>query len=276
MVAAVTADMGTDQEQQDLRALAAALRRVDVWLPRFEQGGWAVRPGSPLAGDDKKVDPFHLSHAVASAVQVAVDHACALQRLVEGCGTCHPWQMTFLLNSYYTLVRGALENATRAVWLLAPDVRPERILRRLRLQADNVVNSDQAALAMGSSMPKTRTVRLDRVREIATRAGVDANQAVRRPKNVEIIQAAGKYIGGDDAAMHIEALWRACSGAAHGDVWAGLSLHDRDIVAASGNVATTRFTAATHLFTTFLTETFAVIDVAHGLFDYRNRSRHQM
>jgi hypothetical protein len=180
--------------------------------------------------------------------------------------------MTFLLNSYYTLVRGALENAARAVWLLAPDVRPERILRRLRLQADNIINSDRAASAMGSSMPKTRADRLDRVRQIAARAGVNADQAVRRPKPSEIVRVAGHYIGGDDAAGHIETLWRACSGAAHGDVWAGLSLHDRDIVATTDNVATTRFTVATHLFTTFLTETFAVIDVAHSLFDYRNRS----
>ena len=184
--------------------------------------------------------------------------------------------MTFLLNSYYTLVRGALENASRAVWLLAPDVRPERILRRLRLQAGNVINSDQAASAMGSSMPKSRTDRLDRVREIAARAGVDADQAIRRPGSGEIVKAAGNYIGGDDAAKHIETLWRACSGAAHGDVWAGLSLHDRNIVATTGNVATTRFTVATHLFTTFLTETFAVIDVAHGLFDHRNQSLYQL
>jgi hypothetical protein len=180
--------------------------------------------------------------------------------------------MTFLLNSYYTLVRGALENAARAIWLLAPNVRPERILRRLRLQADNVINSDQAASAMGSSMPQSRADRLDRIREIAARAGVDADQAVRlRPKPGEIVKAAGHYMGGDDVANHIETLWRACSGAAHGDVWAGLSLHDRDTVATNGNVATTRFTVATHLFTTFVTETFAVIDVAHGIFDYRNR-----
>jgi len=271
MVIAVTAGMETDEEQRDLRVLATALRRVDVWLPRSEPGGWTVRPGSPLAGDDKKSDPFHVSHAVASAVQVAVDHACALRRLVEGCDACHPQQMTFLLNSYYTLVRGALENAARAVWLLAPGSRPERILRRLRLQADNVVNSDQAASAMGSSMPQSRAVRLGRVREIAARAGVNADQAVQRPGSKEVVQAAGHYIGGDDAANHIETLWRACSGAAHGDVWAGLSLHDREVVAATGNVATTRFTVATHLFTTFLTEAFAVIDVAHGLFDYRNR-----
>lgn len=262
-----------DQEQGDLRLLKNSLGSVVDWLTRASRPDWAATaPGSPLAGDDKKADPFHLSHAVASAIHVAVDHADALRRLIEGCRTCSPGQMTFGLNSYYSLLRGALENAARAVWLLAPDSRPERILRRLRVQTDNVWNSDRAARAVGTTTPKPREARLNRVREIAVRAGLDAHLALKRPNNVEIVRAAGAFIGGDDdAALHTEAIWRACSGAAHGDTWAGLSMHDKDIVNQDGNVATLHMTAATHLLTTITTETFTVIDTAHQLFDLRNR-----
>lgn len=269
----MTTGADQDKEQRNLRRLKRSLGEVDSWLARASRRDWAATvPGSPLAGDDKKADPFHVSHAVASAIHVAVDHADTLRRLIEGCGTCNPGQMTFGLNSYYSLLRGGLENAARAVWLLAPDSRPERILRRLRLQADNVWNSDKAARAMATTMTKPRETRLDRVREIAVRAGLDAQLAVKGTTNVEIIHAAGAYIGDDEGALHAEAIWRACSGAAHGDTWAGLSMHDKDIVSQAGNVATLQMTAATHLLTTITTETFTVINTAHRLFDLRNRS----
>jgi hypothetical protein len=260
------------QEQRDLQLSKISLRQLDDWLPRTERGGWTVEPRSPLAGDDRKSDPFHISHAVASTLLVAVDHAHALQRLMEGCTKCSPHEVTFLLNSYYSLMRGALENASRAVWLLAPDTRPERVLRRLRLQAGNVVNSDTAASVGGTSMPKPLAVRLDRIKEIAARTAVDEVQAVRPPGNREIVRAAGRYIGGkEETADHAEFLWRACSGAAHGDAWAGLSLHDKEILDRANGVVTTHMTASTRGVTTITTETFTVIDSAFWLLDLRNR-----
>lgn len=268
----MTTNAAAEQEQRDLRSLRTSLRAVDGWRTYADRPDWAsVAPGSALAGDDRKADPFHVSHAVASAIQVAVDHADALRRLIEGCQTCNPDQLTFGLNSNYSLLRGALENAARAVWLLAPDSRPERLMRRLRLQADNVVNSDNAAQAMGTSMAKPRDKRLDRVREIAVRAGLNGDEAVKRPSNLAIIRAAGEFVGGDDAASHTEALWRACSGAAHGDTWAGLSLHDKDPVSRVGNVSTLGVSASTGLLTKIATETFGMIDAAHRLFDRRKR-----
>lgn len=268
----MTASVDDEQEQRDLRVLKKSLAAVDGWLTRGNTPHWAATtPGSPLAGDDKKADPFQVSHAVVSAIGVAVDHADALRRLVEGCGTCTPGRMNLGLNSYYSLLRGAIENAARAIWLLAPEGRPERILRRLRLQADNVRNSDKVAQAMDTTMSKSREVRLGRVREIAVRAGLDAQRAVERLNNVDIVRTAGAYVGGDDAVRHTEVLWRACSGAAHGDVWAGLSMHDKNVVDRDGNVATIQMTASTHLLATVTSETFTVVEAAHRLFDLRNR-----
>lgn len=261
-----------EQEQRYLRLLKNELSAVDGWLIRLNQPNWAgVSQGSSLAHDDRKTDPFHTSHAVASAIHVSVDHAFSLQRLIEGCANCTPKQLTFGLNSYYSLLRGVLENAARAVWLLAPDSQPDRILRRLRLHADNLRNSDKAAIAMGTTAPKPLPVRLDRIREIADLAGVDGRSAIGRVGNIEIIQAAGEYIAGDGGGRHTEALWRACSGAAHGDVWAGLSLHDKRVVSATGKVNTIQMTAGTELLTKFVTETFAVLHVAFRLLDHHNR-----
>lgn len=267
----MTTETAAEREQRDLRSLRKSLSAVDGWLDFSSRSDWAtVASGSPLAGDDKKVDPFHVSHAAASAIHVAVEHADAFRRLIEGCQTCNPNQMTLGLNSNYSLLRGALENA-RAVWLLSPDVRPDRLLRRLRLQVDNVANSENVAQAMASPMAKPREVRLDRVREIADRAGLDGAAAVKRVRNLEIIRTVGEFVGGSDAGPHAEVLWRACSGAAHGDIWAGLSLHDKDTVSQRGNLKTLAMTASTGLLTTMTAETFAVVNAAHLLFDRRRR-----
>jgi hypothetical protein len=273
IVRRVTAIDDHDIEQQELRRLKKSLAQVDEWLPRTDPAALNHSPHSPIAGDDRKTNPFQTSHAVASALLVAVDHAHALRRLMEGCEKCNPSELRFLLNSYYSLLRGALENASRAIWLLAPERRSERVLRRLRLQADNIVNSNSAASLLGATPNRPKSVRLDRVREIADRAGVDPDQAVRRPVNREVVRSAGSYIGKSVSHEdHIEALWRACSGAAHGDTWAALSLHDKEVMERGQGIVLANLTASTRAVSIFTDETFIVIAAAFHLFDVRNRA----
>jgi hypothetical protein len=261
----------TDREQEDLRLLRETLGKVDNWLNRSDQDRWKVNKGSPLFGDDAKTEPFHTSHAVISSISVAVDHAHALRRLTNGCETCTPTEMTFLLNSYYSLLRGGLENSARAIWLLEPASRQERVLRRLRLQTDNVGNSDTAMGLLGVPRPRPRHVREQRVREVAVQAGVNPAEASKRPNNTAVMEAAGRHIGGPGCVDQAVGLWRMCSGAAHGDVWAGLSLHDREIIEQDGGVAVAKLTAGIHVLAVVTAETFAMIDAAHDLFDLRNR-----
>jgi hypothetical protein len=106
-----------------------------------------------------------------SALVVAVDHARCLRRAVDGCADCAPNEVTLLLNSYYSLLRGAMENAARVVWLLAPEQRSERVLRRLRLQAGNVIQSDAVCEAGGFPRNKSKADRLKRVEEIVRWCG---------------------------------------------------------------------------------------------------------
>ena len=101
--------------------------------------------------------------------------------------------------------------------------------------------------------------------------GSSPNRPINAGQPLEVIRAAGTFVGGDDAAQHIEGLWRACSGAAHGDTWAWLSMHDKVTVARDGDVATLQMTAGTHLMTTITMETFTVIDAAHNLYTIRNQ-----
>src|SRR5205823_6269469 len=95
----------------------------------------------------------------------AVDHLHCLHALIADAQ---------LLNMYapYTLVRAALENASAAVWLLAPASRTERITRRLRLAALDLRSADKVATAMGTRTNPSLGDRLDELTVIARAAGV--------------------------------------------------------------------------------------------------------
>ena len=72
-----------------------------------------------------------VSSAARTAISATVSHAgCLRDSLFLWTG---PERVTARLHTYgqLTLVRGALENASRAAWLLAPDDRATRVLRRL-------------------------------------------------------------------------------------------------------------------------------------------------
>jgi hypothetical protein len=76
---------------------------------------------------------YQLGHAALHAM----DHLHCLRALIAD---------GQLLNMYtpYPLVRAALENASTAVWLLAPASRTERIIRRLRLAALDLRSADKS------------------------------------------------------------------------------------------------------------------------------------
>jgi hypothetical protein len=265
----VTASVEEDEEQQNLHQLMREFEPVPGWVERIGNGTLSASAGSPLVGDDRRSAPFHVSHAVAASLGVAVDHAHCLLRSIEGCTECNPHQVTLLMNSYYSLLRAAMENAARVVWMLAPDQRPERVLRRLRLQAGNVIMSDEVCEVGGFPPNKPKAERLQRIKDIAAQAGVSPTEATKPAGNKQIIRATGQHIAGD--ANHAEVLWRACSAASHGDIWAALSLHKRRITSENGDVLTACASASTRVLTTFVVETMAVIRTAVLLSDIRNQ-----
>jgi hypothetical protein len=77
------------------------------------ENGFSISPGSPLSGDDRHCQPYHVSHAVKVSITSAVDHLHALCALVLRSGFLH-------LAAPATLARGALECASAAVWMASP------------------------------------------------------------------------------------------------------------------------------------------------------------
>jgi hypothetical protein len=114
----------SDEEQQDLRVLLTILEKIDPWLGVVASdgpsGAWAVRPRSPLSTDDARTHPYRVSHRAWMAITPAVDFLACLRGSIIGARQGD--QQSVRLHSYAQagLVRGALENACCAVWLLAP------------------------------------------------------------------------------------------------------------------------------------------------------------
>ncbi|PYH02207.1 hypothetical protein CVV67_01875 [Arthrobacter stackebrandtii] len=111
-----------------MRRAGAELSKIFASIDVFYVDGAiklrGVEERSSLGGDDKKTVPFPLSHAVSRHLLVSIDHFHSLRASL---------QLANALNTYapFTLLRGSLEGATNALWLLKPEQRNERITRHV-------------------------------------------------------------------------------------------------------------------------------------------------
>ena len=255
--------MNANNDAADLADLLRLLNQVDTWSARTDaQGRHPETPASSaMGGDDKRLKPYHISHASWASLSHAGDHLLALRALLA----------TGLIPMFapYTLIRAALENASMAVWLLAPAGRAERITRRLQVAADDIRNGERARAITGDKGPKTREQRLDEVGQIAEKCGIDGRAATTRATYSEIIQAVG------DPDQVTLLAWNTCSGIAHGDFWAtpaamrmvGLP------VGGSPDVGAYQITANVSLLRYFATFAVNMTNRGWGLYDQRSFSR---
>ena len=259
-------------DQADIVELIKLLGRAAAWQERTgsDQNASAVDPGSALAGDDRRTDPYQVSHAAWHALTISVDHLHCLQSAVNGYEAHDPLAVRLHVYAPFTLLRAGLENAATAVWLLSPAQRKERVLRRLRLEAVNVRHSDAIHGLLGSSPKRTVDERLGDLRRIAGTCGIPEGDAMKRPGHEEMVRAAGEasVLGGDLAV----ALWKGCSGLAHGDKWATLSMLDQEVQQrAAPNVLNLRITAPTGGLLAVAKGAFFMVDRGFALFDRRAR-----
>jgi hypothetical protein len=244
------------------------LDRIDPWLGRMDPAGTHPDPAerSAMSRDDKETNPFQMSHAAWHALSHAVDHLHCLRGLVKDAHLMHMY-------APYSLVRAALENASAAVWLLHPDDRGERTLRRLRFAALDIRNGEEARRLVGAPAGrKTEAERIEQVRALAQRRGVDERAVLRkRPVSYgEIVKAAAGTRWSGETPYLIT--WKMCSGIAHGDLWTTINVMSRDeLPGAPPDIAHLKITASVQ--TLMLGIFFAVdmTDAGWGLYDERSR-----
>jgi hypothetical protein len=205
-------------DEEDGKYLAEILRvlgEAEGWAARTSTEAARLRPapGSSLRGDDDQAFPYALSHAVWDALDHAVDHLTCLQALLRDAKVIHRF-------APYALVRGALENASAAVWLLQPPRRADRLSRRLRLAIEDVRNGEQAREMTGQQGPRSKQERLGQITAIAASAGLDKESLKNRLSYTEIVRAMD---ASGPAGSLTELSWKICSGLTHGDSWAAWS-----------------------------------------------------
>ncbi|MDH6137986.1 hypothetical protein P3T37_007429 [Kitasatospora sp. MAA4] len=258
-----------DDDTEQLRATVASLDRLLEQYEPLRELHWQVPSGSPLAGDDAKTDPYQVSHSVQHAVQAAADHLhCLRSSLVQHMDA---ERVTLVLHTYgsFTLLRGALENSARAVWLLAPASRYERIRRRLALQNDDIKNRhamDRVAQAANALLPqedpgpprRTEEQQRQHLVDLLTAAGGPQNdpkkvkEELRFPGYGNVVREAGSQLpqlqksSGErpDMASLLELMWRACSALAHGDLGGSLGQLHREVRATEGDRVFLRLTGS--------------------------------
>ena len=209
--------MQIDEDAQ-LQALWRSLELARRWEEVFSQptGMWKTKPESDLALDDENSHPYGVSPAAWGALTAAISHLGTLQNSLFSSSNQGHVSVKLHTHGQLTLVRGALENSSLAVWLLEPDMSADRILRRM--QADWSERRELGVVAdeIGTPMPESREAYEQKASAVLTRSGISPSKLRSRPSYGEIVKKAGEMVAGDSKLAFV--LWKACSAVAHGEL----------------------------------------------------------
>jgi hypothetical protein len=258
---AVTAQQPTN----DVSAIAKELAPLDLWLPYVSPDG--PRPmsmaGSSLMGDDNATDPYYLSHAAWGGISSAVDHLNTLKTMIMDAKVLH-------IYSPFTIIRAAIENASTAVWLLAPTSRDERVLRRLRLADADFVNMEKLADLLGATPVRTLDQKRDKLRKIAAKRKIAEDLFIKkRPGYEEIVGLAGDATAVSGKVGKV--VWKSGSAVAHGDMSTVLALLERSTLGQTRNIVSASAEAPVETLALMTSISVAIADKAITLYDSRRQ-----
>lgn len=181
-----------------------------------------AQPGSELADDDRATAPFHTSHLVHYALNVASDALrTTLVLMDDGADIRVP------IIGLYPLLRTVIEGSALATWLVAPDDRDERVKRTLDTRLSDVLHDDKAVIVAATIEPsdgardrsdKSKTLRENarhvrlqkrRLREHAAEVGVVLDPS-GRPGFDPMLQTVAPVIG--MSIGEVRGVWNFVSG----------------------------------------------------------------
>jgi hypothetical protein len=180
--------------------------------------GFVVAPGSQLAKDDAESHPYRVSTAITLSLTSAIDHLHGLCALALHSGFLHSC-------SPASLVRGALEGASAAIWIACAAGVDERITRSLQWHMADIKDSDRAAKAAGVESPTPLQVREDKVETVATKRSLNFKMIRGGYKSSDAVKAADAYL---QSPIGILTPWQMASGFAHARGWSRLA--DRSLL----------------------------------------------
>lgn len=181
--------------------------RIEEWH-RSGQEASSVGSGSVLDAADALTEPHQVSHLIGYLLHTAVDHLHALKTLLADAEAQH----TF---APFTLIRGSIEAASTALWILQ-DADPRLVTRRaLHLEYQNLWDQRRATRLVDKDAD------FDEERLALLKKVLDRNDLTTAVVKKQL--HVGEIIATAAAAFALPAsrlTWQMCSAAAHGRPWA--------------------------------------------------------
>jgi len=266
-------------EEQHLRLLLRLFNGIKEYEPLVEDRsrGIDVERGSSLWADDAKTFPHNLSHGVQHALSVSIDHLQCLRSSIQQFDHNGNPSNVFHMNAQYSLARGAIENAGRALWLVDPSNRLERVTRRLRLAYKELGDSHSVRELLGAPTARTLAERQGDLLRLLLAAGVPTDKAPKALKQgagyADILSDVGGRlpVGArpELGPVVCKGIWKACSALAHGDQVGAVNFLDREELEHDGSVALVSFTASVPLLAQATYVTVRILERSFELFRKR-------
>jgi hypothetical protein len=242
-------------EEQQLRTLGQALEIVPGWVTLTSSPPLRLVAGSDLAYDDRRAHPYQVSHAVWAAMFAGVSHLAVLRDSLFHATGPDRVEARIHTHGQFSLVRGALENASRAIWMLESDDADERLLRRLRLEWAESSAQAQVRELMGAPPGRSKDDRLKQLTDLLPPETTDQDQINAKQKAIKkrsdygtIVEAAGSRLSSGSSMQLF--LWKTCSALAHGDFRGTLGYTEREVLPGpTPGIAMAQITGSVSLFT---------------------------
>ncbi|MFC0249075.1 hypothetical protein ACFFIO_11255 [Citricoccus parietis] len=188
------------------KGMGRDFKRIDAWHEAGQEA-YDVASGSVLDVVDALTEPFQASHQLGYLLHTAVDHLHALKMLLADAKAQH----TF---APYTLIRGAIEAASAALWLLRDDAPQEVALRAMKLEYMNLRDETRATRAVDATAQHNEIQR-DLLQQVLTRNDMTIRGGKDKITATEMVQTADSDFRVPNAYL----TWQMCSAAAHGRPW---------------------------------------------------------
>lgn len=214
---------------------------------------------SPVHGDNKHLGGYPLSFYVEAQIQVAIEN---LESLYDLCVHEKDGDSCLYLRGQgaFAVIRAIIEASVQALWTLTPNSRWERVKRRLVIRLDEL-EAEKKALdswvkggSLTSSLPSALTDDGLTQEEIESFLSETVGSIQEQVANVYELGAATGHLDADTLNkakkgmswvtmlndlekfspqledMRVQAVWRFCSGLAHGKEWARFMLQTRHLL----------------------------------------------
>lgn len=186
-----------------------------------------IDEGSPLELDDHDLDGYWVSMVVSGAISAALDHVLTMHTIVvKGEEVTN--------NAMWTLLRGTLEPASTALWLLnagSRSLRRERALRIWHYESKERSKWESDTGWEPGVHGKTGAQRAVDLVDLAKHLKLRPAQVASALNYADLVADAARAIGHDPAKAR--GLWREASGFAHGRSWVVLqrsSLENAELI----------------------------------------------